>query len=73
MRMPLIGRSAAMHSATVVAEAKKLRWYHCLRLTPEFTTPVLSGFSPEMPGWENVFQSSRRANYGECLYWTSGR
>lgn len=56
MRMPLIGRSAAMDPATVVTEAEKLRWYHCLRLTPEFTTPGLSGFSLEMPGWETVYQ-----------------
>lgn len=45
-----------MDHAEIVAEADKLRWYHCLRLTPEYTTPGMTGFSLDMPGWETAYQ-----------------
>jgi tRNA (mo5U34)-methyltransferase len=42
--------------ADIRTEAEKLRWYHCLRLTPGYTTPGISGFSLELRGWEKAYQ-----------------
>lgn len=61
MRLPrLTKRVSNGHSrldpSTIPLEAAKLQWYHCLRLTPEYTTPGRSGFSLEMPGWETNYQ-----------------
>jgi tRNA (mo5U34)-methyltransferase len=42
--------------ADIPGEAAKLQWYHCLKLTPEYTTPGISGFSLDTPGWEETYQ-----------------
>jgi tRNA (mo5U34)-methyltransferase len=56
MKLPIVGKQSGMSPEEIVAEANKLRWYHCLRLTPEYTTPGISGFSLEMPNWETNYQ-----------------
>jgi tRNA (mo5U34)-methyltransferase len=56
MKIPLVGKTAAIDPTAIVAEAERLRWYHCLRLTPDYTTPGLSGLSLDMPGWETAYQ-----------------
>lgn len=59
MKLPSLRRRQAngsVDSSAIRAEAEKLRWYHCLRLAPDYTTPGLSGFSLDSPGWENNYQ-----------------
>lgn len=54
MRLPGLRKresngDSKLDPSTIPVEAAKLQWYHCLRLTPEYTTPGRSGFSLEMP------------------------
>ena len=58
MKVPLLSQMMrpGMDPATIVEEANRLQWYHCLKLTPDFTTPGRSGFSLDMPGWETTYQ-----------------
>lgn len=57
MRRPWVGKLwGGMKPAEIVAEAEKLRWYHCLRLTRDYWTPGVTGFSLETPDWETTYQ-----------------
>lgn len=59
MKLPILGKQqpqGALSPERIVEEASKLKWYHCLRLTPSYTTPGISGFSLKMPNWERNYQ-----------------
>src|SRR3989442_11648654 len=39
----------------IALEASKLRWYHCIKLTPTFTTQGHVGWSAVTPEWEGRY------------------
>jgi len=69
MKVPAIGKLlGGIDPAQIVEEAEKLRWYHCLRLTRDYYTPGLTGFSLETPDWETTYQfPSRKDLKGKTL------
>ncbi|MEO8456430.1 MAG: DUF1698 domain-containing protein [Chloroflexota bacterium] len=67
MKLPTLNRGqTTIHTpikkSDIPIEAAKLKWYHCLKLTPEYTTPGISGFSLDMPGWEEAYQFPSRTD-----------